>query len=465
MATKEETKAYVEGLVAKAKVAQKQFEREFTNQHDIDAVVRAAGMIIANKGMELAKEAVGETGMGDIEGKLHKMNAAAIFTWNNCKGKPSVGIVPDRDEPGVRVLAKPMGVIGCLMPSTNPIATVIANSMMNFKCRNAVIIAAHPKSAHASIATANAIREAVAAVGAPADIIQCIDLEHASLDATMSLLPLCDANIGTGGANMVKAVYSTGRPGFGVGQGNCQDLIDVDYPDLNVVAAATVAGRSFDRGVPCIGDQTLIVPASREEEMVAALQANGAYLLSDPEAVDKIRRTVFPEPGGPINRGVVGRTPHMVGEIAGVEIPEEAKVLLIKNPAKGEEDDLCREILCPIMRYTTYDGDNFQEAIDIAVANLEAEGAGHSSAIWSKNDDKIMQAGLQIPVGRFHVEQNSGGSPQNGIPPTTTIGCGTWGGNSISENLQWYHLYQKTKITTVIPDKRPMTGNDWEEWE
>lgn len=462
--TPEQIESYIAEVVQRARVAQKKFEREFKDQRSIDAVVRAAGMIVVNSGKELAMEAVGETSMGDIGGKLYKMNAAALSLWNTSKGCKSVGVIEDRNEPGVRVLCKPMGVVGCVMPSTNPIATVIGNAMMNFKCRNAVIIAAHPSSAKSSNATANLIRKAVAEVGAPEDIIQCVDEDMASIDATMALLRMCDANIGTGGAGMVKAVYSSGKPAFGVGQGNCQVIVDEDYPDFNIVAASCVRGRAFDRGVPCIGDQTMEIPAAREAEMLEALRNANAYVVEDPEIIDQIRKLAFPEVGGPINRKIVGRSPQQIGEMLGIDVPESAIVLCVKNQAKGIEDDLCREILCPILRYTTYE--TFEEAIETAVANLEREGAGHSSAIWSKNDDRIMQVAEVIPVCRFNVEQPAGGSPMNGIPATTTIGCGTWGGNSISENLQWYHLYQKTKVTTIVPGKKLNDPEkDWDIWE
>lgn len=456
--TAEYVTEYVANLVGKARIAQKQFERDYTTQRAVDEVVRAAGKAIYDNAEVLGREAFEETGMGDIAGKMLKMQSVSLRSWNFMKGKPSVGVIDDFSEPGIKVIAKPIGVIGAVMPSTNPVATVIGNSMMALKCRNAIIIAAHPASAKGSIHTTQFIREALEGIGAPADLVQCI--EEPSIAMTTELLNQADVNIATGGAGMVKAVYSAGRPAFGVGQGNCQAIVDADYPDFKRVAATCVANRSFDNGVPCTGEQTLIIPEGREQEMLEALKEAGGYVITEEEDIAKLREKIFPTPM--INREVVGKSAFQIAKLCGLEVPEGAKVLVVKNQARGAEDPLCKEILCPVIRYTTYT--EFEDAAQIAISNLNCEGAGHSSSIWSKNQEHIDYVANLIPVGRFHIEQPTIGG-NNAIAPTVTIGCGTWGNNSISENLQYYHLMNVTRLTTALPTPIVSTAEDWDNWE
>lgn len=458
--TSAEIQEYMKKLIETGKKAQKEFETKYTDQRSVDEVINAIGRKVYFEGEGLAQLAVDETGMGNVGGKLAKFKAVAIKQWNFMKGKPSVGYLPDDPyEPGVKKIAKPMGIIGCVMPSTNPIATVVGNSMMALKCRNSVIIAPHPQSAKSSLGAVDLLRSALKAIGAPEDLVQCIDPEYASIEATDVMLHLCDANIATGGAGMVKAVYSAGRPAFGVGQGNCQDIVD-DFDDYEKMAKAIIANRAYDVGVPCTGDQTVIIPESKLDTFIDEMVKGGAYHVNDDKKVKEIEDFFFPD-GGPINRAIVGKTPEQIGKLIGLDIPEGTPVILLKNQAKGTESNLCREILCPVVRYTTYK--TFEEAVDIALTNLEYEGAGHSSSIWSFNDEHIKMVADKIPVGRFHINQPTLGS-NNGIPGTITIGCGTWGNNSISENLEYYHLMNLTRVSTTLPNIRPVDDADWDDY-
>ncbi|MCB6343952.1 aldehyde dehydrogenase family protein [Clostridium sp. AF18-27] len=457
--TPEYVEAYIAKLVEKARVAQKYVEANYTDQKSVDELVRVAGKAIYDNAVALGQEAVAETGMGDLMGKVGKMKILSLRHWNFMKGRPSVGVIDDFSEPGVRVIAKPIGVLGSVTPSTNPVATIIGNAMMAFKTRNAIIIAPHPASAKGAVHTTQIIRDALETIGAPADLIQCIG--EPSIAMTNELLKQADVNIATGGAGMVKAVYSSGKPAYGVGQGNCQAIVDEDYDNFERAAATIVANRAFDQGVPCTGEQTMHVPAGREEEMKAALRKAGAFIIEDQSVIDHIREIVFPGPM--INRAVVGKNVQQLGEIFGLKVPAEAKVICFKVQAKGAEDILCKEILCPILRYTTYE--KFEDAVDTAITNLENEGAGHSSSIWSKNEDRILYVANLIPVGRFHIEQPTMGSANNAIAPTVTIGCGSWGNNSISENLQYYHLMNVTRVSTELPDPIIHAEEDWDVYE
>ena len=457
-----DTKTYIAGLVKRAKIAQKEFERTALDQLTIDKVVRAIGKTIYDNREELARDAHEETKYGSVEMKISKIIASTPPQWNIMRGKKSVGYIDNlRNEPGVRVMAKPMGVVGCVMPSTNPIVTIAANGMMSIKCRNACIIAPHPSAKNVSLKTVNMIRKEFEALGAPADLIQVIEPEYCSIAATDELLKQCDVNIATGGPGMVKAVYSCGRPGFGVGQGNTQEIICDDVKDLDHIAKLVVANRSYDNGVPCVCEQTLHVPEAMEADFLKAMQDAGAYLIEDAGKIDELRKVVFPD-GEHINRDVVGRSPQVVGKMVGLDIPADRRILLCKYTGCAHDDVLAKEILFPFARYVTYT--DFKATVAAAVANLEMEGAGHNSSIWTEDQEKIEYAALMLPVSRFNVNQTPAGI-NNGMPTTPTLGCGTWGNNSISENLAWYHLMNTTRVSVTLPKKRLWKDGDWDRFD
>ena len=452
--------AYISELVRRAKLAQKEFERTALDQETIDKVVRAVGKTVYDNRYMLAKEAQEETNYGTVEMKAAKIVATTTAQWNIMRGKKSFGYIENlRNEPGVRVLAKPMGVIGCVMPSTNPIITIAANGMMSLKCRNACIIASHPSAKYVSQKTVNMIRAEIEALGAPADLIQIIEPEYASIAATDEMLRQCDCNIATGGPGMVKAVYSCGRPGFGVGQGNCQEIICDDWEDLDGMTATAIANRSYDNGVPCVSEQTIHVPAQMEEAFLASMVKNGAYVLEGETLLNDLRKLLFPN-GETINRAVVGQSPQAIGKMLGIEVPEDRRILLAKYAGCAHDDVLSKEVLLPLARYVTYT--DFKSTVAAAVANLEMEGAGHNSSIWTHDEEKVEYAANLLPVSRFMVNQAPGGK-NYGMPTSPTLGCGTWGNNSISENLAWYHLMNTTRINVTVPNKRTWQEGDWDD--
>lgn len=456
-----EAKTYIAGLIQNARAAQKEFEERFTTQRAVDEVVRAIALTIYNAKEELAPEVVEETGMGTVAYKITKMIATTTGQWNTMRGKASMGFIENPyDEPGVRVIAKPIGVVGSICPTTNPIITVVMNSMAAIKCRNAIIVAPHPKAKFVSQKAVNMIRAAFAKLGAPEDLIQIVAPDHCTIETTDELLAACDVNVATGGPGMVKSVYSCGKPGFGVGQGNTQEIICDDWTDLETTCAAAVANRAWDLGVPCTGDQMIHISAKREADFLAAVEKGGAYIIDDPEVRAKLSAYVFPD-GKNINRDVVGKTPQVVGKAIGIEVPEDRQVLLTKVVGLAQDDVLCKECLFPLMRYRTYE--TFEEAVDAACANLYMEGAGHNSSIWTNDEANIEYASMRMPVSRLQVNQVPLGK-NNGMPPTTTLGCGYWSGNSISENFEWYHLYQTTRVSTELPNKRLFKPEDWDDF-
>ena len=454
-----EAAKYVSELVEKARVAQAVIENY--TQEQVDALCKAMAKAIFDNAEPLARMAVDETGMGVYEDKVNKNKGKARVIWSDMKGGKSVGIIRQLPELGLTEVAKPMGVVGAITPTTNPIVTPMCNAMFALKGRNAIIVGPHPRSKKCSTRACELMQEAIVKLGAPADLLQCV--AEPTIEISGEIMKQCDVCISTGGAGMVKAVYSSGRPGMGVGPGNCQAIIDEDYDDMAGACSAIVQNRSFDLGIPCIGEQTAHVPAAREEEFKKAMVAAGSYLVEDEETIAKFRELFFPGGKPYMNRKFVGHTVQQVGAMIGLEIPADRIGICLKCQSKGTEDLLNKEILCSITRYRTYE--TFEDGVDAACHNLlDWEGAGHSSSIWSHNEEHISYAANRVPVGRLHVNQPTRGN-NNGLNMTVTVGCGSWGNNSICENLQYYHLMNKTKVTVTLPNKRMPKDTDWNDFD
>lgn len=437
-------------LIEKSKKAQSEIEE--LDQEKTDKLVKTIGKAIFDNAEILSKEAVEETGFGNIEGKIAKHINVTTANWHFMKDKRSVGIIEDDVINNVMTLAKPMGVVGSVTPSTNPTSTPGQNAMIALKARNSIIFAPHPNAKKSTLHAVQIMRDAIESIGGPKDLILAI--EEPSLEMTNLLMEHVDVVLATGGFGMVKAAYSSGKPSYGVGQGNVQTFIDVSVPDINIATSTIIANRSSDLGVPCTGDQTVYIPKELEREVLQSFENNGAFHISDDLTIDKIRKSVFID--GRQNTDITGRPAHKVAEILdlNLEVPEEAKVLLVKVQKEGASEPLAKEILCPIVRYRIYD--DFNEALEWGRTNLLMEGAGHTSVIFSTDDEKITLAGNRLPVGRLMVNQaggtGGGNNFHNGLAPTLSLGCGTWGNNSISENLTFKHLLNMTKVSRIIED-------------
>jgi succinate-semialdehyde dehydrogenase len=433
-------------LIERARAAQA-IVAEFS-QEQIDAMVKAMGKIIFDNAAQLAKEAVEETGLGVYEHKIMKNEKVAAF-WQVLKTEKTVGIIGEDPKTGLVKIAKPLGVLGCVSPTTNPTMTPIGNGMFAVKGGNALVVAPHPRAKKVSYNTVELMREAVVKAGGPADIVLCI--EEPSIEGTQELMKSVDVIIATGGMGMVKAAYSSGKPAFGVGQGNVQLIIDRDWDNYQLAADLSVLSRSFDNGVICAGEQCIIMPQEKADAIKAAYVATGAYFVEDPADLVKLREGLFPG-GGPINRDVVGQSVQTIAGICGLSVPEGTRVIIGKAEGFGRNEMLCREKLCPVMSYITYD--KFEDAVNIAKTNLLYEGAGHTAVIWSNNKENAKIVGEALPVGRVVVNQpgiDAAGSLNNGLNLTPSLGCGSWGNNSISENLYIHHMINVTRVSFIDP--------------
>jgi len=440
----------IQSLVAKARAAQVIYEQ--FSQQQVDAICRDLAKYVYDNAELLARMAVDETGIGVYEDKILKKKGKARVIWNNLKDKKSRGIIGEDPETGLTLVAKPMGVVGAVTPVTNPIVTPMCNGMFALKAGNAVIFAPHPKAQNCTEFLTNEYMKIVKAHGGPDNLIQTIT--NGSVEKTKELMASVDVVVATGGSAMVKSAYSSGKPSFGVGAGNVPVIIDRGV-DIKAAVDKIVTGASFDNGIICSHEQFVLAPDDSYDETIKLFGATGkVWFTDDPDQVQQIRETVFPD--GHLNKDVVGKSPREIGKMAGIDVPAEARLILVPASGAGTDDLLAKEKLCPVIAILPYK--DFPEAVQKAKANLLVEGAGHSAALHSNDDEHIRNAGLELPISRLVINQPSsltaGGSLTNGFAPTTTLGCGSWGGNSISENLDYKHLMNVSRIGRVIEGKQ-----------
>jgi succinate-semialdehyde dehydrogenase len=448
----------VKSLVAKARLAQAEFEG--FSQAQVDAIVKDVGKYVYDNAEMLARMAVDETGIGVYEDKILKNKGKARIIWNNLKDKRSRGIIGEDPENNLVYVAKPMGVVASVTPVTNPIVTPMCNAMFALKTGNAVIFAPHPKAEQCSTVLTREFMNVVKRQGGPDNLVQTV--VNGSIETTQELMRAADVVVATGGGAMVKAAYSSGRPSYGVGAGNVPVIIDTDV-DTKEAAEKIVLGASFDNGIICSHEQFVLVPEARYQDTVKKFQETGKVWYTEDEAiVQRFRELLFPD--GRMNKDVVGRAPWQLAAMIGIEIPKSVRIILLPAKGAGEDDVLAKEKLCPVVAMLPYK--SFGQAVAYAKANLLVEGAGHSAAVHSHNEANIRLAGLELPVSRLVVNQASsfsaGGALNNGFAPTTTLGCGSWGGNSISENLDYKHLMNVSRIGKIITGKKiPTDAEIW----
>lgn len=446
----------VQQLVVQARQAQAIFE-EFS-QTQVDAIVRDMAKYVYDNAETLARMAVEETGIGNYEDKVLKKKGKARVIWNNLKGKKSRGIIGEDPENNLVFVAKPMGVVASVCPVTNPIATPMCNGMFALKAGNAVIFAPHPKAQQCTEHLTNEFMRIVKKHGGPDHLVQTI--KKGSVEKTQELMRSVDVVVATGGGAMVKSAYSSGKPSYGVGAGNVPVIIDRGVSMQDAVEKI-VAGAAFDNGIICSHEQFVLAPADQYDETIDTFLKTGkVWFTKDEQQIQKLRELVFP--GGHLNKDVVGRSAREVGAMVGIDVPASARIILLPAKGAGSADVLAKEKLCPVVAILPYK--TFDEAVAKAKANLLVEGAGHSAAVHSNDEQHIRLAGLELPVSRLVVNQASsltaGGSLTNGFAPTTTLGCGSWGGNSISENLDYKHLMNVSRIGKVITGKRVPTDEE-----
>ncbi|MDO7800457.1 aldehyde dehydrogenase family protein [Enterococcus avium] len=444
----------MEEMVQRARVAMEEISGY--TQAEVDKMLYAISKAVFEQAEPLAKLAIEETGLGRLDHKIGKNQGMATNIFASLKNKASVGVIREIPEEGLVEIAHPRGVIGSVTPTTNPTITPLGNGLMALKGKNAMIVSPHPRSKKTTKETIELMREALVSVGAPRDLLQVI--EEPSIELSQELMKSVDLIVATGGPGLVKSAYSSGHPAYGVGPGNVQAILDRDF-DVEVAAELSVIGRSFDNGIVCACQQSLFYPQEKEIEVLDALRAKQAAVFTEEADLTKLRDTLFID--GKANPAMIGQDPQVIAEAAGVEIPEDSQIIAVKVDAVGSEELFCKEKMAPVLALKSYD--DFEEGVAFAQENLLLEGSGHSAGLFSHSKEHKLYAGEVLPVSRLVVNQptiDAGGSPANGLNPTVSLGCGSWGNNIISENLTYTHLINISRIAVPITPKHD--GNPWD---
>jgi len=455
----------IRGLVNRARAAQAAVAEY--SQADIDAVCVAAGWQVYKDDniAELARLAVEETGMGNVEDKIKKHKGKILGVLRDLKGAKSVGLIETDPERGLKKYAKPVGVVGALTPVTNPTATPGSNALSILKGRNAVIFAPHPRSKAASSRAVEMMRAGLAALGAPEDLIQII--AEPSIPATNELMKQVDLVLATGGGAMVKAAYSSGTPAYGVGPGNAVQIVAEDA-DVGDAAAKIALSKCFDNATSCSSENSVIVHASLYDAFRARLEEEGGWLAEGPDR-DALERWMWqPNKNGRVvlNPGIIAKDAAVIAAGAGIPLPEGKRMILVEGRMPLEDDRFAEEKLSPVLTLWKYR--DFDEACAILERLTDHCGTGHSCGIHTRNPEYIDRLGRQMRTSRILVNQpqapGNGGNFWNGMPSTVTLGCGTWGGNITTENIHYRHFLNITWLSELLPADKPGDEDIFGDW-
>ena len=410
------------------------------SQEQVDEIFRQAAMAANNARIELAKMAVAETGMGIVEDKVIKNHFASEYIYNKYKDEKTCGVIERDDAFGIEKIAEPKGVIAAIVPTTNPTSTAIFKALLALKTRNGIIFSPHPRAKKSTIAAAKLVLDAAVRAGAPDNIIGWID--EPTIELSQIVMSKSDLILATGGPGMVKAAYSSGKPAIGVGSGNTPAIID-ETAHIKMAVNSILLSKTFDNGVICASEQSVIVLEPVYEEVKNEFIERGAYILNKDEE-EKLRKIILID--GSVNAKIVGQSAYKIAQLAGITVPDTAKVLIGETDAISLDEPLAHEKLSPIL--AMYKAKTFDEALDKAEELIELGGFGHTSVLYTdqiRSRNRIEKFGARMKTGRTIVNMPSSQGAIGDIynfrlAPSLTLGCGSWGGNSISENVGVKHL-------------------------
>ncbi len=460
-------RAAVAQLIRRARAAQSIFARY--SQAELDEVATAAGWAIMEPGRnrELAELAVKDTGLGNVADKITKNHRKTLGLMRDLMHAKTTGIIAEHAATGITEIARPVGVVAAVVPSTNPGATPANNIINALKCGNAVILSPSPKGYTTCAKLVAYIHAELTRVGAPLELVQILPAP-VTKESSTELMQQADLVVVTGSKANVRAGYSSGKPALGVGAGNVAVIVD-DSADVKDAAAKIMASKIFDNATSCSSENSVIIHAKVYAAMLAALvQAGGALLTAAEKAT--LQKTMFP--GGHLSPAVTAQAVSKICAIAGLTRPAlvAAKCLLVEETGAGGDFPFSGEKLSPVL--TVYRAGDFDHAFGILRDIYAYMGNGHSCVIYSENDAHIRRLGLEMTVCRVIVKQAhtfaTGGSFDNGLPFSLSMGCGTWGGNSFSENLHYKHFMNITRIVRTIPEDQPaeedLFGQFWKKY-
>ncbi len=428
----------LEKKLAQVKEAQRKFA-SYT-QEQVDKIFKAAAIAANRARIPLAKAAVAETGMGVVEDKVIKNNYAAEYIYNKYKNEKTCGVIESDTAFGIKKIAEPMGVIAAVIPTTNPTSTAIFKTLIALKTRNGIIISPHPRAKNCTIEAAKIVLDAAVNAGAPENIIGWIDAP--SLEMTNLIMKEADIILATGGPGMVKAAYSSGKPALGVGAGNTPAIID-DTADILQAVNSIIHSKTFDNGMICASEQSVIVHKNIYNAVKKEFEYRGCYFLKGNE-LDKVRKTIIIN--GALNAKIVGQSPYTIAKLAGVNVPESAKILIGEVESVDISEEFAHEKLSPVL--AMYKAEDFSDALDKAEQLIADGGYGHTSSVYLNavtEQKKLAEFGERMKTCRILVNTPSShggiGDLYNfRLAPSLTLGCGSWGGNSVSENVGIKHL-------------------------
>jgi len=435
-----DTPEKLEELIKRVKEAQKIFAT--FPEEKVNKIFKAAATAADKARIPLAKMAVEETGMGVVEDKIIKNHFASEYIYNKHKNTKTCGIVKEDKINGIKIFAEPLGVIAGIIPTTNPTSTAIFKALIAIKTRNAIIFSPHPRAKECTIEAAKVVLDAAVKAGAPENIIGWINIPSLELTTQLIKHPNIECILATGGPGMVKAAYSSGKPALGVGPGNVPAIID-ETANIKMAVSSILMSKTFDNGMICASEQSIICVKDIYDEVKKELEYRGAYILKGNEA-DKVSKIILTE-AGTVNPKIVGQKAHFIAEMAGVKVPEETKVLIGEETSVAIENPFAHEKLSPIL--ALYKAENYEDAVQKAHELVMIGGAGHSAALYTdeRTQERINYFAEKIPTCRLLINSPSS---QGGIgdlynfklEPSLTLGCGSWGGNSVSGNIGVEHL-------------------------
>ena len=441
----------LQNTITRVRKAQEEFSK--FSQEKVDEIFKAAAIAANQARIPLAQMAVEETGMGVVEDKIIKNHYAAEYIYNKYKNEKTVGVVEEDNYYGIKKVLEPIGVIGAVIPTTNPTSTAIFKTLICLKTRNGIIISPHPRAKASTIAAAKVVLEAAVKAGAPEGIIGWIDVP--SLELTNTLMQSVDTILATGGPGMVKSAYSSGKPALGVGAGNTPAIID-ESADIILAVNSIIHSKTFDNGMICASEQSVIVLDKVYDAVKAEFAKRGCYILNS-EEIEKVRKTIIIN--GALNAKIVGQSAYNIAKLAGVEVPETAKILIGEVESVDLSEEFAHEKLSPVL--AMYKAKDFEDALAKAKQLIADGGLGHTSSLYINTltqKEKIEEFYNNMKTCRVLINTPSS---QGGIgdlynfklAPSLTLGCGSWGGNSVSENVGIKHLLN---IKTVAERRENM---------
>jgi len=449
----------VEQLVARARVAQSQIDGYTQQQVDLMVSSVAWAILEPARNRTLAEMAVRDTGLGDIDDKIAKNFRKTLGLLRDLKAAQTVGVVREDRELGITEVARPVGVVAAITPSTNPGATPINKILNALKCRNAIILAPSPKGASTCKQLLEYVHAQLKKVGAPVDLVQMLP-EPISKETTQTLLRSVDLVVATGSQSNIRAAYSSGTPALGVGAGNVAVIID-EFADFENAAAKICRSKTFDHATSCSSENGVVIIESAYAAVMAAFDRAGGVVL-DASDQARLQRVMFPE--GKLSPRVTAKSAAEIAQIAGLQSPaaQTARFLMVHESSEGPDHPFSGEKLCPVL--TVWRAADFQQAIERVARIYAYQGAGHSVGLHTAASGPVLESRAalmaeRLPVARVIINQAhaiaTGGSFDNGLPFSLSMGCGTWGKNSFSENLHYRHYMNTTRIVRPITEKIP----------